>query len=123
MHKMHLPRATITTSKMANSAEGSAALEDKLVPLPGAKSKLWDYFGFRVDSTGKICDQTKIVCKVCQKQIAYSRNTSNLDHHLRKEHKDLQARIVGACEAESAAALSTPTQSSDALLHDALAAL
>ena len=24
--------------------------EVKLVPLCGAKSKLWDYFGFRVDS-------------------------------------------------------------------------
>ena len=69
--------------------------EEKLVPLRGAKSKLWDYFGFRVDSSGKIIDNTKILCKVCRKEISYSRNTSNLDYHLTKEHVELKSQMVG----------------------------
>ena len=59
-----------------------------LVLLPSAKSKVWNYFGFPVNSMGTITDKMKVYCKLCNPPfpISYLNNTSNLTYHLRRNH-------------------------------------
>ena len=97
---MHKP--FIVFYKMANS------LSDKLVALPSAKSKVWNYFGFPANSSGTITDKTKVYCKLCDPlfSISYSTNTSNLTYHLRQNHPEEYKKITGTSSKET----STPPQ-------------
>jgi len=38
---------------------------EQLVALPNAKSKVWNYFGFPVDSSNMIIDKKKVYSKLC----------------------------------------------------------
>ena len=57
-----------------------------IVCHPKGKSKVWKYFGFSADAEGKILDENKVTCRLCQSKLGYSKNTSNLFYHLEKEH-------------------------------------
>ena len=52
------------------------SLSDKLVALPSAKSKLWNYFGFPVSSSGTITDKTNVYCKFCDPPFSISYSTN-----------------------------------------------
>ena len=77
--------------KMENSSS------DKLVVLPSAKSKVWNYFSFPANSSGTITNKMKVYCKLCDPpfSISYSTNTSNLTYHLRRNHSEEHKKITG----------------------------
>lgn len=63
----------------------------KVIPLPHARSEVWQYFGFVADDDGEIKDKRKAVCKLCATTLAYSGNTTNLFTHLKAMHPEAQA--------------------------------
>ncbi len=52
-----------------------------LVALPGAKRKVWKFFGFETDEKGTIVNKGRVKCRICDVSIGYSRNTTNLTYH------------------------------------------
>ena len=50
----------------------------QLKPLSSSKSKVWKFFGFTVDRSGEINDKTRVVCRLCDRRVPYSGNTTNL---------------------------------------------
>ncbi|KAI2809825.1 hypothetical protein BLOT_000977 [Blomia tropicalis] len=66
----------------------------KIIPLPHARSEVWNYFGFVADSDGHILDRAKVVCKLCASTFCYSGNTTNFYSHLKSMHSELQMRAV-----------------------------
>ena len=63
-------------------------MTEELVSKVGAKSVVWDYFGFRKDSEGKlITDDGCAICRTCRGRVkAKYGNTSNLLSHLKTNH-------------------------------------
>ena len=60
---------------------------DQIVkPSFKTKSAIWKHFGFPAVDTGKITDQKKIICRLCQAVVAYSGNTFNLKSYLQQCH-------------------------------------
>ena len=57
----------------------------------GAKSPYWQHFGFEVDSNGVKLSENVVKCKLCYRDIGYSRNTSNLKQHLELHHPECMA--------------------------------
>lgn len=60
----------------------------KVVPLPHARSEVWQYFGFIAGDDGEIQDKKKVVCKLCATTLSYSGNTTNLFTHLKALHPE-----------------------------------
>ena len=63
-------------------ADAAKILPSKLSHL---KSEIWNQFGFKTTQDKKL-DKTKVVCKKCQAEVSYCRNTTNLRNHLTKYH-------------------------------------
>ncbi|XP_056022020.1 E3 SUMO-protein ligase ZBED1-like [Ostrea edulis] len=67
-----------------------AAKQDfvKLVIPTGAKSAVWDSFGLPVyEKNGvRTTDKSKVICKVCDIQLKYNGNTTNMMKHLSRHH-------------------------------------
>ena len=69
-----------------SSASVSASGSLNIVCHPKGKSKVWKHFGFVANEKGKIVNDKKVTCRLCEHQLPYSGNTSNLFYHLEKEH-------------------------------------
>ena len=73
---------------------------NSLLPLEGSTSEVWKHFSFAAKNGKYIEDdkkkRTKVCCKLCNKSLKYSGNTSNLRAHLERPQK----RFSGAIEAE-----------------------
>lgn len=68
----------------------------ELVSKPGAKSPVWEYFGFEADDKGKPVNEDRPFCKKCLRTVATkSGNTSNLLSHLRNAHPEVYKRMKG----------------------------
>ena len=65
-------------------AEGKAAL----VSPKGAKSPMWRHFGFEVDGQGDKVKGSVVKCRICDREVGYSGNTSNLRQHLAIHHPE-----------------------------------
>ena len=50
----------------------------EIVPNQGAKSRVWDHFGFIKTKDDPVVDKTRVVCKLCLTKLKFSRNTTNL---------------------------------------------
>ena len=79
------------------------SLSDKLVVLPSAKGKVWNYFSFPANSSGTIADKIKVYCKICDPpfSVSYSINTSNLTYYLRRNHSEEHKKITGTSSKET----------------------
>ena len=86
---------------MANSRDSECSLfsGSDLVPLYGAKSKAWLYFGFKVDERGRVVDKKAVICRICCGCFPFCGNTTNLLYHLRTCHKEEHDQI---CTSKSA---------------------
>ena len=42
----------------------------------GAKSAFWDHFGFEIDENSKRVDDKIVHCRICQRKIGFSGNTT-----------------------------------------------
>ena len=75
---------------MTASASARVGTTDKLLPLEGAVSAIWKYFGFPAGN-GKflVPDKKKrkqVHCKFCRRMCSYVHNTINLWQHLQESH-------------------------------------
>ena len=61
----------------------------RLMKPTNVRSPYWEYFGFEVDDQGEKVNSSVIVCKLCQKNIAFSNNTTNLKQHLESTHREV----------------------------------
>ena len=63
-------------------------MTEELVSKVGAKSVVWDYFGFQKDSEGKlITDDGCAICRTCRGRVkAKYGNTFNLLSHLKTNY-------------------------------------
>lgn len=53
------------------------------------KAEVWRYFGFRYRQGTKEIDKSHAVCKMCNPNVKYSKNTTNLRAHLMRHHSDV----------------------------------
>ena len=68
---------------------GSMSTTDQeIIPKPGTKSEVWQYFGLLKGPNGQAID------KLCRKKVlAKSGNTSNLKAHLKNNHKTVHCQL------------------------------
>ena len=73
-----------------STCESSSITEKvELQPPKGHKSPLWKYFGFVIDESGDKVNKKAVRCRICQREVGYSGNTTNLRQHMDKWHKDI----------------------------------
>ena len=93
-----------------------------IVPKKKVVSPVWDYFGLRADSKGKIIDDGVAVCRQCNGNVrASGGNTSNLLSHLRTHHPSKYTLVLQAQREkakESSTASSSSTNASQATLPE-----
>lgn len=57
-------------------------------PAPSSlKAGVWEHFGFKNKPSGEL-DRSTAVCKLCNTNVKYSGNTTNLRAHLKRHHSD-----------------------------------
>lgn len=61
----------------------------RLIRPSSMRSSYWTFFGFPADAQNQIITRRKIVCTLCNKAVAYNRNTTNLKVHLSSQHPEL----------------------------------
>jgi len=54
---------SISSSISATTSSPGEHLQVK--PLPGAKSKVWNYFGFVTNEAGAITNKSRVKCTIC----------------------------------------------------------
>jgi len=54
----------------------------KLVPLSGARSNIWQHFGFKVNEKEIILNKNQVFCKKYKCPVGYSANTTNLKYSM-----------------------------------------
>lgn len=59
----------------------------QLVRPPTMRSLYWRFFGFPATADGQIITRQKIICTLCNGEVAYNRNTTNLKGHLKNRHR------------------------------------
>ena len=50
----------------------------ELQPPKGRKSPLWKYFDFVIDESGDKVNEKAVHCRISQREVGYSGNTTNL---------------------------------------------
>uniref|UniRef100_A0A8D8YWJ7 Zinc finger BED domain-containing protein 1 n=1 Tax=Cacopsylla melanoneura TaxID=428564 RepID=A0A8D8YWJ7_9HEMI len=58
------------------------------------RSIYWKYFGFPADMNGEVVTKRKIICTLCNNQLAYVGNTTNIKSHLSHKHPMQYARLI-----------------------------
>ena len=85
---------------MGDSTEATSE-ETAIVPKKKVVSPVWDHFGQRVDSEGKVLDSDTAVCRRCHCNVrASGGNTSNLLSHLRVHHPTQYTQVLQAQKAK-----------------------
>ena len=72
-------------------------MSTELIPLEGATSAVWKYFGFPAKNGFIQPDKkkrNKVNCKLCMKVITYSGNTTNMRVHLRDNHHKVYSDLL-----------------------------
>ena len=67
----------------------------RLVVPKTVRSEVWNYFGFEADESGIILDTYRryVWCRLCDSQLPFSGNTTNLSAHITRCSKTL--RVLG----------------------------
>lgn len=65
--------------------------DETIVPAPASvyKAEVWRHFGFRYRQGTKEIDKSHAVCKMCNANVKYSKNTTNLRAHIMRHHSDV----------------------------------
>ena len=91
---------TLTASWLSTMAANAGASENRIVPNKNSKSPVWTYFGFPCDVNGAV-NKHKVICCLCNLELPYSRNTTNLFAHLQTHHKTQYIALKGTSTATS----------------------
>ena len=97
--------------------------QQQLLPKPGTKSVVWDYFGLEQDKNGRAIDDGTVICRTCRRRVvAKHGNTSNLLSHLRSNHSRLYSQAKDAMKAprETASSCSSATPVGQPLLTECI---
>ena len=90
---------TLTASWLCTMAANAGASENRIVPNKNSKSPVvWTYFGFPCDVDGAV-NNHKVVCRLCNLELPYSHNTTNLFAHLQTHHKAQYIALKGTSTA------------------------
>ena len=74
--------------------------QQQLLPKPGTKCVVWDYFGLEQDKNGRAIDDGTVICRTCRRRVvAKHGNTSNLLSYLRTNHSRLYSQAKDAMKA------------------------
>ncbi len=65
--------------------------DETIVPAPASvyKAEVWRHFGFHYRQGTKEIDKSHAVCKMCNANVKYSKNTTNLRAHIMRHHSDV----------------------------------
>ena len=63
----------------------------KLIKPARARSPYWEHFGFKVNEKGERLNTKAVFCQLCDKDVNYSQNTTNLRQHLESHHPEVLA--------------------------------
>lgn len=58
----------------------------------GATSAVWNHFGFEINESGQRVDKKAVHCKLYDKSVRYSNNTTNLKQHLLAWHQEVLSK-------------------------------
>lgn len=79
------------------------------------KADIWNYFGFRNDKAmANELDKSKAICKICQTEVKYCGNTTNLRNHMQRHHGDIVSQPTGPQQKKLKEALQLPANSARA---------
>ncbi|XP_034047686.1 zinc finger BED domain-containing protein 1-like [Thalassophryne amazonica] len=82
---------------------------------PGMKADVWQYFRFKRYEDKDELDRTKAVCELCQIEVKYSGNTTNLRNHLSRHHADTAKPVANQTALEKAFGVQFPSNYKRAL--------
>ena len=90
-----------------------------------SKSKVWKYLSFSVDENGAVTNKKQVVCRICNRSLAYSGNTTNLFYHLQANHPEEHSEVapkkaVEKCESTRQATVSGCFSAQQAYPHHTL---
>ena len=100
---------------------------DELIPLEGASSKIWKYFGFP-GKDGQYIERDKrkrneVTCGRCKKRFKYNGNTSNMRSHLSAVHPSDFAAMEKEDNSRKRPRISTTIKSKSTPVENQLPAL
>lgn len=75
-------------------ANAGASTSLTIVPNPAAKTEVWEHFGYPGGVGGGIATKSRVICRLCQKDMPYKNNTTNLYSHLDRHHKDVYVKML-----------------------------
>ncbi|XP_051799781.1 focadhesin isoform X3 [Acanthochromis polyacanthus] len=75
------------------------------------KADIWNYFRFRNDDSRKELDRSKAICKICQMEVKFCGNTTNLRNHMQRHHQDIMSKAAGLQQNKLKEALQLPASS------------
>ena len=81
-----MPAASSGSSNQPQETRPSP--QPRLVIPKGGKSALWNHFGFEVGDEGQEVNKKEVCCRICNKRVSYSGNTSNMMPPVRTWHPD-----------------------------------
>ena len=72
-----------------NSTMALLATPIKIIAHPHAKSFVWQHFGFVPIGDSDTPDRRRVLCRLCLRELPYCGNTTNLQYHLQRYHRDV----------------------------------
>lgn len=61
----------------------------RIIAHPHAKSFVWQHFGFVPLGDSDTPDRRRVLCRLCLRELPYCGNTTNLQYHLQRYHRDV----------------------------------
>merc|ERR1712071_8772 len=61
----------------------------RIIAHPHAKSFVWEHFGFMPLGDSDTPDRRRVLCRLCLRELPYCGNTTNLQYHLQRYHRDV----------------------------------
>ena len=61
----------------------------RIIAHPHAKSFVWEHFGFVPVGDSDVPDRRRVLCRLCLRELPYCGNTTNLQYHLQRYHRDV----------------------------------
>ena len=85
-----MAESSCSSTSGLGSGSSSSSEEIKLLPFERGKSGVWAYFGFAAKNGEYIKKEkrkrSKVICRLCRKQLHYVGNTTNLLVHMQYHH-------------------------------------
>jgi hypothetical protein len=93
-YKLKLNHLDEAEETLGHGDGGAMALLQGATPIriiahPHAKSFVWQHFGFVPLGDSDTPDRRRVLCRLCLRELPYCGNTTNLQYHLQRYHRDV----------------------------------